>query len=414
MPEGRVPVPFFRGRANRKPPYLSRPREEESTDMPRPSTFIRLAVLSFVLGAGPSGQVSRAADDRFTIDVFTSGTGGYHTYRIPSLLATPRGTLLAFCEGRKTGPADDGDIDLLLRRSDDRGRTWGPSRLVHEDGGTRPVTIGNPCPVVDATTGTIWITFCRDNDDVIVTSSRDDGRTWAAPRTITGSVKKPGWTWYATGPGVGIQLVRGPHAGRLVIPCDHREAVDGKPVMSSHVFFSDDHGQTWSLGGTVDRHTDECQVVELDDGVLLINMRNYWGRDGGRPDRGGMRAVARSRDGGATWSPLAFDRTLIEPVCQASLIAMPRPGRPAERLLVFSNPASTTARRALTVRVSDDGGKNWPIAIPVEAGPAAYSCLAPLDEGRVGLLYERGKSAHITFTVLQVSPPGGTPGPTAD
>jgi sialidase-1 len=278
--------------------------------------------------------------------------------------------------------------------------------LVHEEGETRPITIGNPCPVVDATTGMVWLTLCRNNDDVLVTSSADDGRTWAAPRTITGSVKRPGWTWYATGPGVGIQLVHGPHAGRLVIPCDHREALGGKPLTFSHVFFSDDHGKTWSLGGTVDRHTNECQVVELADGALLITMRNYWGRDGGRPDRGDRRAVARSRDGGATWSPLEFDATLIEPVCQASLIAMPRPERPGERLLVFANPASTTARRALTVRVSGDGGKTWPVTIPVEAGTAAYSCLAPLPGHRVGLLYERGKPAHITFTVLPVAWPG--------
>jgi sialidase-1 len=116
--------------------------------------------------------------------------------------------------------------------------------------------------------------------------------------------------------------------------------------------------------------------------------------------------VARSRDGGTTWSPLEFDAALIEPVCQASLIAVPRPGRPAEVLLVFANPASTTARRALTVRVSGDGGKTWPATIPVEAGTSAYSCLAPLPGGRVGLLYERGKPTHITFTVLPVASPG--------
>src|SRR5437764_817604 len=112
-----------------------------------------------------------AAGDRFTTDVFTSGTGGYHTYRIPVLLVTSRGTLLAFCEGRKTSRSDHGDIDLLLRRSADGGRTWGPVQLVHEEGGTRAVTIGNPCPVVDRETGTIWLTFCRDNEDVFVTSS---------------------------------------------------------------------------------------------------------------------------------------------------------------------------------------------------------------------------------------------------
>jgi sialidase-1 len=375
---------------------------KERYPMPRSVAFVGHAALAFILGFGSSREALWADDGRFTTDVFTSGAGGYHTYRIPALLVTPKGALLAFCEGRKTSPSDAGDIDLLLRRSGDGGRTWGPTTLVHEEGGTNPITIGNPCAVVDATTGIIWLAFCRNNDDVLMTSSQDDGRTWAIPRTITGSVKEPGWTWYATGPGIGIQITRGPHAGRLVIPCDHRESVDGKPVMFSHVFFSDDHGRTWTLGGTVERHTDECQVVELATGELLINMRNYWGRDGGRPDRGGRRAIARSRDGGATWSLLEFEAALIEPVCQASLIAIPRPVRPTEALLVFSNPASTTARRTLTVRVSGDDGKTWPVTIPVDAGPSAYSCLAPLADGRVGLLYERGKSARITFTIVPI------------
>ena len=155
--------------------------------MPRLSTFARLAAIAFCLGNWPDPGVSRAAADRPTTDVFTSGVGGYQTYRITSLLVTPGGALAAFREGRKTGPADHGDIDLLLRRSDDGGRNWGLTTLVYEEGEARPVTIGNPCPVVDATTGTVWLTFCRDNADVLVTSSRDDGRTWAAPRTITGS-----------------------------------------------------------------------------------------------------------------------------------------------------------------------------------------------------------------------------------
>src|SRR5262249_46138769 len=137
-------------------------------DMVRPT--LALAILAFVAPCGAGG--------RFETDVFTSGAGGYHTYRIPSLLGTRDGTLLALCEGRKAGASDDGDIDLVLRRSTDGGRTWGDLELVHEEGGTRPVTIGNPCPVVDRSTGTIWLAFCRNNSDVFVTASSDDGRTW--------------------------------------------------------------------------------------------------------------------------------------------------------------------------------------------------------------------------------------------
>jgi sialidase-1 len=351
-----------------------------------------------------------AADKLAAIDVFCSGTQGYHTFRIPSLIVSPRGTLLAFCEGRKTSRADDGDIDLVLSRSTDGGQSWGPLAIVHEEGGTKPITIGNPCPVVDQAAGTIWLPFCRDNDDVFVTSSADDGQTWSAPRDITNDVKQPEWGWYATGPGVGIQLRHGKHAGRLLIPCDHGQSVDGRRVMFSHVFYSDDHGRTWKLGGTVDRHTDECQVVELARGELLINMRNNWGREGMRSDRAAMRAIARSADGGATWSPLDFDPTLVEPICQASLIGIPRPDNDEAPVLVFSNPASKVARREMTVRLSFDAGHTWPDGKLIDAGPAAYSCLARLPDGRIGLLYERDNYRSIAFVVvpLELAAPRGT------
>jgi sialidase-1 len=256
--------------------------------------------------------------------------------------------------------------------------------------------------VVDRSTGTIWLPFCRDNDEVLVTSSSDDGRTWTAPRNITSDVKPKGWGWYATGPGVGIQLQHGEHAGRLVIPCDHREKIDGKNVMFSHVFHSDDHGSTWQLGGLAERHTDECQLVELSDGTLLINMRNYWGRAdaGHRPERGGMRAIARSADGGATWSPLEFDATLVEPVCQASLIAIERPQSPDAKVLLFSNPATKNSRSHMTVRASFDEGRTWPVSKEVYPGSAAYSCLAQLPDGRIGLLYEKDAYHQIVFAVV--------------
>lgn len=361
--------------------------------------FSFVVLLAFLLFGSANVAVS-ADDPPRPVDVFVAGQDGYHTYRIPALLRAADGTLLAFCEGRKSGRGDHGDIDLLLRRSSDGGATWSPTEVVYEEGGDEKITIGNPCPVVDTATGTIWLTFCRDNRDVLVTSSTDNGHTWNPSRDITREVKPADWSWYATGPGVGIQLARGPHRGRLVIPCDHREGDARKGPKCSHVFYSDDHGKTWQLGGTVAQHTDECQVAELADGELLINMRNYLARDGGQPDRGGMRTIARSRDSGQTWSDFDVDRQLVEPLCQASLIAAPAIRDPDKVALFFSNPATRDKRRNLTVRASFDGGRTWPTLRVVDPGSAAYSSLVILPDARLGLLYERDDYRAITFVRL--------------
>jgi len=290
-----------------------------------------------------------------------------------------------------------------MRRSTNHGKTWGPLELLYEEGGARQVTIGNPCPVVDERTGTIVLPFCRDNDEVFVTTSRDDGRTWSEPKNITPQVKPAKWQWYATGPGAGIQMKRGPHAGRLIIPCDHSQIINARRVMFSHVIFSDDGGATWRVGGKIGRHTDECQVAELASGRLMLNMRNYWGRDGNRHDLANMRAVATSDDGGETWSELAFDKTLIEPVCQASLLAVANPMAEENVILLFSNPATTRVRRNLTVRASFDEGQTWPISRTIDAGPSAYSCLARLPNGQIGLLYERDDYQFLTFLAFDLN-----------
>jgi len=325
-------------------------------------------------------------------EVFTSGTGGYHTYRIPSLLVTAEGTLLAFCEGRRNDVSDHGDVDLLVKRSADGGHAWSEHEVVYDDVVWAAVTDGNPCPVVDEHTGTIWLPFTRDNRDVLVTESVDDGRTWTEPVDVTARVKHPDWTWYATGPGVGIQLEREPYAGRLVVPCDHGGRVsDGhRPdVLSSHVIYSDNHGTSWHRSESVHPHTNECQVVELADGRLLLNMRNHFGRDGADPARAGARAVATSEDGGETWSDVTFDETLVEPACQASLTRYPTPDAEGTWLL-FANPADADERMRMTVRLSRDGGETWPHARVLHEGPSAYSSLAVLPDGSVGCLYEGG------------------------
>ena len=358
--------------------------------------FSRIALL-VSLFALPSLPVARtSAEPPSRTDVFVSGTEGYHTFRIPSIIVTKRGTLLATCEGRKTGRGDHGDLDLVIKRSFDGGETWDKMQTIYEEGGDAEITIGNPCPVIDDSTGTIWMPFCRNNKEVLISKSVDDGTSWSKPVNISGSVVKSAWTWVATGPGVGIQLKQGPHKGRLVIPCDHGIPMDGSRVMYSHVFYSDDHGESWSLGGSLDRHTDECQVVELADGTLKMNARNYWGRQGGRPDRGNMRAISQSTDGGDTWSKLEFDRVLIEPICQGSFLRYPGSGT----LLLFSNPASREARQHMTVRLSENDGTTWPVARLLHAGPAAYSCLAVLPDGSVACLFENGTETayeKITF-----------------
>jgi sialidase-1 len=333
-------------------------------------------------------------------EVFTAGMQGYHTYRIPALIATKGGVLLAICEGRKTGRGDHGDLDLVQKRSTDGGKTWGPLELIHEEGDETKITIGNPCPVVDEGAGIIWMPFTRDNDRVFVLSSSDDGRTWSKPREITNDVKKSDWTWYATGPGNGIQLTRGPHKGRLVIPCDHR--VGGNPLDKegwdqagrSHVIYSDDHGKTWMLGGATDFGMNECAAVELEGGTLMLNSRSYRGK--------ACRGVSLSKDGGVTWEPTYDDPALVESVCQASLIRYGWPGdaRYSQGLLVFSNPAVPRGRNHMTVRLSEDDGKTWPHSRLVCEGSSAYSSLAVLPSGEIGLLYERDDYKRIVLARL--------------
>ncbi len=342
-------------------------------------------------------------------EVFVSGKDGYHTYRIPAMVVTTNKTVLAFCEGRKNSGADSGDIDLVLKRSTDGGATWSPQQLIWSDNTN---TCGNPTPVVDQNTGVIWLLMtwnsgadkedkinyreARDTRRVFVSHSADDGLTWSPPEEITASVKKPEWGWYATGPGNGIQLSRGKYRGRLVIPANHSTSAlrtnSATVPTFSHVIYSDDHGKTWHLGGNEEEKTNESAVAELSDGSLLHNMRSYHKQN--------RRAVATSKDGGMTWSPVRLDQTLIEPICQGSLVRGTWPEDGKSRLL-FSNPASLK-RDHLTVRVSYDEGATWATSKLIFEGPSAYSSLAMLPDKSVGCLFECGKKkAYETISLAK-------------
>lgn len=341
---------------------------------------------------------------------FAGGNEGYHTYRIPALAVTPKGTVIAICEGRKHSWGDSGDIDLVMKRSTDQGKTWSAHKVIWDDGAN---TCGNPCVVVDKETGSLFLlaTWNRGDDHegeiiaqksqdtrrVYVMRSDDDGASWSKPEEITASVKKPDWTWYATGPGSGIQMEKGAHSGRLVIPCDHIEA--GTKHYYSHVIFSDDHGKTWQLGGSTPQHqVNECEVVELSDGKLMLNMRSY--RSSQR-----MRQTAVSEDGGMTWSDQKPDPELIEPICQAAIerYSWPQSGKPG--LILFSNPASTQRRERMTLRASMNDGESWPVSKLLHDGASGYSDLDVLADGRIACLFEGGEeniAESVIFTAIPI------------
>lgn len=353
--------------------------------------------------------------------IYRSGEDGYDTFRIPVLLPLPGGALLAFCEGRRQSASDTGAIEILLKRSRDNGVTWSNHEVIWSDG---PNTCGNPCPVFDTSTGTIHLLLTHNlgedhEDDIVrgtargtrtvwVARSTDGGLSWSAPENITASAKDPDWGWYATGPGIGIQLRHGPYAGRLVVPCDHSHRdpagkfrLEGFAT-ASHVLFSDDHGNTWQRGAAIGPDCNECQLAELRDGALLINMRCH--------APGNRRRQAVSRDGGRTWSAPQPVPDLVEPICQAGLLAIEDEN--GQDLLVFSNPARGTpvpgrhslTREGMTVRASVDGGATWPVSRLVFGGPSAYSSPGLLQDGTLGVLFECGqKNAYESIAMTTLS-----------
>lgn len=337
--------------------------------------------------------------------VFKDGEDGYTCFRIPAIVTTTKGAVLAFAEGRKNNCGDAGDIDLVVKRSMDGGKTWGTLEVVWNDSTN---TCGNPAPVVDATTGAVVLLSTwnfgtdkeklikdrtgKDTRRVFVLVSMDDGRSWSAPREITGEVKPGDWTWYATGPGRGLQVGKGRHRGRLVIPCNHEEGETRES--RSHVIYSDDHGNSWKLGGSAQDSTNEATVAELSDGHLMLNMRNT--------GHSRYRQIAISKDGGRKWSPRSPDTALTEPVCEGNLIRYAFPGK--RECLAFSNPASRTARIGMTVRISYDDGRTWPYKKLLYEGPSAYSCLTVLPDGNLACLYEAGYHRPYEGIVLEEIP----------
>jgi len=371
----------------------------------RPAALLLSATV--LATAGCAAPAAESAADRARCDAsvpYTSGTDGYSAFRIPAIVATRSGALLAFAEGRVGGLGDAGNIDLVLRRSTDGGCTWGALQVVADSGAN---TSGNPAPVVTAGGRVVLLSTYNggtateaaimrgevpadQSRRVFVQTSDDEGGTWSAPREITADTKAPGWRWYATGPVHGIRLARG---GRLVVPANHSIAPPaGSPdngteakYYGGHLLYSDDGGATWAIGAVDDNpngylNVNETTVAELPDGRLYLNTREH---NGTAP---GNRADAYSADGGVTLEkPYRPQATLTGPVVQSSVLQLSGPGAP----LVFAGPADPAARAALTLRVSTDRGATWRVALPLSGLPAAYSDLVQLG-ATLGVLYETG------------------------
>jgi sialidase-1 len=323
---------------------------------------------------------------------FISGQGGYAVYRAPTIVRSQAGTLLAFAEGRVNGASDEDDMDIVLRRSPDGGKTWEPMRVLENDG-------KNPCknqsPVV-LPSGRIvlmwlwnaWIPSEQDRTTrkVFVTYSDDDGLTWSASKDVTAQAQKPTWGWTGLGPVHGIVKQHAPNKGRIVFPARHNT---DDTNMVSHVNFSDDGGETWQVGGDSPRDkTTESTVVELSNGQLMLNSRNQRGSEN-------HRVVSISKDGGATFSDVWLETQLVEPSgVQASLLFHSTNECTGQGNILFSNPSNPEVRADGTLRLSEDNGTRWTEALRYAPKPApyftGYSDIVTLPTGDIGVLYERG------------------------
>jgi sialidase-1 len=363
--------------------------------MPKLKLLLTALALTAATLTTPTTQAQAAITQTV---LFNKGDAGYGCYRIPAIVKTKAGTLLAFAEARRAWCADSQEIDLVLRRSDDDGRTWSATQTVLSgtDGDPNAVaTRGNPAPIVDYETGRIVLLTTMDPGTTsrprtpYVQFSDDDGKTWSKAKNIGGMIDDPAWGWYATGPVHGIQLTRGAHAGRLVAGTNYD---NGAGKNAGQLVYSDDHGETWHKGATdlrSDATPQEISVVEKVDGGVYAGARNNAGTSGA------SRMAAVSNDGGQTFAaPFATIAGLTTPVVQGSLqrLRAVDQGDKYNRIL-FASPADPDRRRYLTIRSSFDEGMTWQTVAEgarITSDWSGYSDLTILDTGEIGLLYEGG------------------------
>lgn len=379
-------------------------------------------------GAGKTDLISQESFAfRPGLVLRAAGQDNCDTYRIPGIITTGKGTLIAVYDNRYNNSKDlQEDVDVGMSRSTDGGQTWEPMRVIMDMGewGGRPERlngIGDPSVLYDPNTGTIWVAALwmsglshdqmlwwasqpgmspEETGQFILVKSTDDGLTWSEPINITEQIKDPAWQLLLQGPGAGITM----SDGTLVFPAQFKadigeKALDGGQHTShSTIIYSRDGGETWQIGTGAKPNTTEAQVVQLVDGSLMLNMRD----DKNRRDKGETngRAVAITHDLGNTWTMHpSSNSALPEPNCMASLIAADLPvNGQKQQVLFFSNPNSKTARVNMTIKASADGGNTWPELWQTELyAPAGfgYSCMTMVDDLHIGIVYEGVKELYF-------------------
>lgn len=353
---------------------------------------------------------------RMAVGVRHAGDDGSASFRIPGLVTTNRGTLLGVYDVRYNSSVDLQEyVDVGLSRSTDGGKSWEKMRLPLSFGeyGGMPAAqngVGDPSILVDTKTNTIWIVAAwthgmgnqrawwsshpgmdiNHTAQLVMSKSTDDGKTWSEPINITQQVKDPSWYFLLQGPGRGITM----SDGTLVFPT---QFIDSTRVPNAGIMYSKDQGETWHMHNLARTNTTEAQVVEIEPGVLMLNMRD---------NRGGSRAVAITHDMGKTWTEHASSRkALQEPVCMASLIRVAAQDNVVGKdMLLFSNPDTIKGRNHITIKTSLDGGLTWPKEhqLMLDEGEGwGYTCLTMIDRETVGILYE-SSVAHMTFQAVKL------------
>ncbi|MDF2157266.1 sialidase family protein [Algoriphagus sp. CAU 1675] len=361
--------------------------------------------------------------------VFKGGTEGHAIYRIPAIISLPSGELLAFAEGRVNGSDDFGDVNLVMKKSEDQGLTWSPLQtLIDYD----TLQAGNPAPVVDLhdpnyPNGVVYLFYNTGNNheydirmnrgvrEVWMLKSFDLGKSWEAPVNITKQVHLPNnpefnpsytnpqdWRHYANTPGHAFQFQGGKFKGRIYVAANHSSGnpQDQFAEYQAHGFYSDDHGKTFHLSESIEiPGSNESIAAELSQDRMIMSIRNQ---------KGDIRSriLAYSSDGGQTWDEAYFEEQLPDPVCQASILNIGE--RKGKTILAHSNASHPDQRNNLCIKISFDEGKTWDrtIAIDKTENPeqkawTAYSDLVQLESDTLGILYERNNYSEIVFKQIR-------------